>query len=129
MADRVVLSGPFFTKDPGKTVQQNIKAFVDGAVAYGEAKVKASIEAKSSAMPYWTGHTRDHVVGRTQSLRGKEWRYTGVVSANTNGMSRREAIRTKAAAASIEARWHPFRRALYAIAGTIRKLDLTKGLE
>jgi hypothetical protein len=43
-------------------------------------------------------------------------------------MDRADAIRTKAAAASIERRWHPFRR-VAAAGRRAAKANLTKGLE
>lgn len=129
---KVELSGPFFTKDPKATVQKNVMDFLDKLAEYGEAKVRGLIAAKSGRMPNYTGWTHDHIIGRTRAEMargGKRWVSTAVVSANTDGMSRKDAIRTKAAGASIEGRFRPFRSATYAMAARARTVDLTKGLE
>ena len=53
------------------------------------------------------------------------------VGAVTSGMSAKDAIRTKAAAATIERRWGPYRRAKSAVyrSRALISADLTKGLE
>jgi hypothetical protein len=127
----VDFTGPFFTRDPKLTVRGNIRKMLDALSAEMERDVKNQMETRAASMPGWTGWSRDHVVGRTHSLGGKRWGLTAVVSANTNGMDRTDAIRTKAAAATIERRWHPFRRT----AGRARRAravitaNLTAGLE
>ena len=128
---RVDLKGPFFERDPKKTIRHNIRDMLDALVAEMEKDVKVQMEGKSGSMPAWTGWTRDHVVGRTSSLAGKRWGLTAVVSANTAGMDRSKAIRTQAAAASIEARFHPFRRTTSAArrARAVLVANLVKGLE
>lgn len=128
---KVELKGPFFTKDPGKTVRQNIKDFLDKLAEYGEGRVQKAIESKRGKMPYSKGHTRDRVIGRTRAelaRGGKRWAATAVVSANTDGMEKKEAIRTLAAASSIEGRFRPFKSTTYAMAQKARTVDLTKGL-
>lgn len=126
----VELSGPFFTRDPRQTVRQNIRRMMDALASEMEAGVKSGMDAASGGIPLWTGWTRDHVVGRTQSLSGRRWGLTAVVSANTAGMDRPGAIRTKAAAASIERRFHPFRRttARARRARAVLAANLTEGL-
>lgn len=107
---RVDFKGPFFERDPAKTFRQNVRDFLDAVVAEGEKDVRLQIEAKRGSMPHYTGHTAAHVRGRTKSLAGKRWMVTGVVSMDTRDMTRAQAIRTQAAASSIEGRFHPFRR-------------------
>lgn len=129
---KVELSGPFFTKDPGKTVRANIVDFLDRLAEYGEGRIRKAIAGKAGKMPNYTGWTHDHVVGRTRAelaRGGKRWVSVAVVSANTDGMTRKDAIRTKAAGASIEARWRPFKSAAFAMGAKARTVDLTKGLE
>jgi hypothetical protein len=128
----VELSGPFFTRDPGKTIAQNVMDFEDTIAAYGQEKVRSAIVTRAGSMARWTGWTRDHVIGRTRaemSRGGRRWRTVAIVSANTDGMSRADAIRTKAAASSIERRWHPFRRASFAMRAQVSRANFTKGIE
>jgi hypothetical protein len=95
-----------------------------------EADVRGQIDAKAGAMDFYTGWTRSHVIGRAESLSHKPWLATAVVSSNTAGMSRTDAIRTRAAAASIERRFHPYRRTASSVRSSRALLaDLAKGLE
>jgi hypothetical protein len=121
---RVDFTGPFFTKDPAKTLRQNIADMMDRLAAEGERDVKQQISG-------YTGWTHSRVRGRTSSLGGKRWAVTAVISTDTSGMSARDAIRTKAAAASIERRFHPFRRTSTALrrARAVVAANLTKGME
>ena len=129
--DRVDFSGPFFQKDPRKTIRDNIRDMMGGLAKEAERDVQQQIAGRSSSMRSYTGWTHDHVRGRTQSLVGKRWQVSAVVSMNTQGMGARDAIRTQAAAASIERRWHPFRRTASAIrrARAVMSANLTKGIE
>jgi hypothetical protein len=128
---RVDFTGPFFTKDPAKTLRQNIADMMDRLAAEGERDVKQQISGRSGSMPGYTGWTHSRVRGRTSSLGGKRWAVTAVISTDTSGMSARDAIRTKAAAASIERRFHPFRRTSTALrrARAVVAANLTKGME
>jgi hypothetical protein len=103
------LSGPFFEHDPAKTFRQNVRTMLEALAAEGEADVKAQIQARAGSMRHYTGWTRGTVKGRTQSLSGRKWAVSAVISTNTAGMDRKDAIRTKAAGSTIEGRWHPFR--------------------
>lgn len=128
-ASTVELRGPLFEKDPGKTVLENARDMLAELARYGEQKVRADIAARAGRMARYTGWTYEHVKGRVDSNDGKRWYRHAVVSANTDGMVKAEAIRTKAAASTIERRWHPFRRAAFASRAAIKKADLAKGLE
>jgi len=127
---RVDFKGPFFERDPRKTCRANVMDMMDALAAEGKDAVQQEIAANAGRMPRYTGHTRDATRGRTKSLKGKRWQLHAVVSTDTSGMDRAAAIRTKAAAASIERRFHPFRR----VAGRMRRAravisaNLTKGL-
>ena len=127
VTSRITFSGPFFTKDPRKTVRGNIRDMLDDLAAEMEQDVKGQIKGHAGQMPRYSGWTHDHVRGRTESLSGKRWALSAVVSADSSGMDRSTAIRTKAAAATIERRWHPFRRTATAVRRI--KADLAKGLE
>ena len=129
---KIELSGPFFVRDPRKTVRANIRLMLDGlSDELGEA-VKGDIVSHQGAMPNWTGWTLDHTYGYTTSPRtGKHWELWAAVATVSAGMDKKQAIRTKAAAATIEARWHPFRRGKSAVyrARALISANLTKGLE
>ena len=129
--ERVDFSGPFFTKDPVKTIRANIRDMMDALAAEGERDVQQQIAGRAGSMPAYTGWTHDHVRGRTESLAGKQWAVSAVVSMNTTGMAAKDAIRTQAAAAGIEARFHPFRRTTTAIRRSrkIMAANLVKGIE
>jgi hypothetical protein len=131
---KIDLSGPFFTRDPGKTVRANIRDMLDALADEAQAGVRSQIEAQRGSMTRYSGWTTKHTIARTRSelaRGGRRWGLHMVVSANTDGMSRADAIRTKAAAVSIERRWHPYRR----IASALRRArafftaDITKGLQ
>jgi hypothetical protein len=128
---RVDFSGPFFQRDPARTIRDNIRDLMAALAEEGERDVRGQIEQRAGSMPNWTGWTRDHVKGRTASLSGKRWAVTAVVSADSSGMSGATAIRTKAAAASIERRWGPFRKTSTTMrrARAAINANLTKGIE
>ena len=126
----VELQGDFFRKDVDKTFQGNVTDMLHALADWGEKNVKAEIASRSGQMPYYTGWTQEHTVGRVRSYSGKKWYWNAVVSANTEGMNRTDAIRTKAAAAQMEKRFHMFRW----VATASRRArpmvtDLVKGLE
>jgi hypothetical protein len=123
------LSGPFFQRDPGKTVRGNIRRMMEGLAEEGQAAVRDQIS--SHVYKRSTGWTRDHAIGRTQAYSGKQWFLHAVISANTDGMSRDDAIRTKAAASSVERRFHPFRRVATAMrsAKAVLGANLVEGIE
>jgi hypothetical protein len=127
----VELNGNFFRRDPRKTVKGNIRKMMEAMAPEAERLVKTQIEARAGSMPYYTGRTTDNIVGRAQSVSGKSWAATMVVSANTSGMSRGDAIRIKASASGIERRWHPFKRVASALrrSRAVLAANLTEGLE
>jgi len=126
----VAFSGPFFARDVRKTVRQNIRSLMQAVAEEGESAVRAEIQSHAGQMRHSTGHTAAHVRGRTKSLAGRQWEVSAVVSMDTRGMTAKEAIRTQAAAAGIERRWHPYRRVASALrrAKAVISADLTKGL-
>lgn len=127
---QITLEGDFFSRDPSKTFGANVRDMMDALAAEAEKSVRAEIVSRAGSMPYSTGWTARTIRGRTRSLTGKRWRVSAVISADTSGMSRRDAIRTKAAAASIEARWRPFRRTAAAMrrSRAVLAANLTKGM-
>lgn len=69
----VDLTGPFFQRDPGKTLYQNIGKMLEGVAAEGERAVR-------SVYPVHSGAGRAGVVGRVHSLSGKRWVLHAVIS-------------------------------------------------
>lgn len=128
---RITLSGDFFRGDPKKKFDDNVLDMLTKLAAWAEQEVKSAIASRAGRMPFYTGHSRESVRGRVESISGKDWHRHLVVSANTAGMGREEAIATKAAAASIERRWHMFRRVSSAVrrAKPVLQANLTKGME
>lgn len=129
---KVTLDGAFFTRDPRKTVRGNIRDMLDSLADWMEETVQSDIAGHAGQMPFYTGRTRDSIDGYTTSKKtGKRWGLHAAVGAVTFGMDRKNAIRTKAAAATIERRWHPFRRVKSGIyrARPLINANLTKGLE
>lgn len=132
MKTTVTLEGPFFKGDPSKTVRKNIRDMLDALSEWMDETVTSEIESHAGSMRYYTGWTAQHIDGYTTSPKtGKRWQLHAAVAALTQGMSRKDAIRTKAAAASIERRWHPFRRVKTAVyrARPWITADFLKGLE
>ena len=68
------LSGPFFERDPGRTVRGNIREMLEGLAEEGERIV-------TSLWPVLTGAGRAGTRGRAESLAGKPWFLHAVVSA------------------------------------------------
>lgn len=127
----VDFEGNFFRRDPGKTFRANVRDMLDDLAEWMEAEVESQVRGHASAMPAWTGWSADHVLGRTTSVSGRRWGTWARVSSFTGGLERTDAIRTKAAAATIERRWHPFRQVKSAIyrARPLITANLTEGLE
>lgn len=129
---KIELSGHFFERNPGKTLYKNIGDMLQGLSGEMERLVADDIRSHEGSMPYWTGWSADHVKGYTTSpTTGKHWTLWAAVGSVTAGMDRKQAIRTKASAATIERRWHPYRRVKSAVyrARAVISADLTKGLE
>lgn len=131
----VELSGPFFQRDPAQTFSENIKRALEGFASEGQ-KVIASLlmSGAGGREPIYRlspDRVADHVVGRVQSLTGREWRATAVVSVNNSGLSADEGISLMAAASSLERRLGAFRKATRAsrLTATVVRANLTKGIE
>ena len=129
---KVELSGNFFTKDPAKTVRGNIRDMLAALAEEMEEQVQDQIEARAGQMPRSVGWSRAHVKGYVTSPKtGKRWQLWAAVGSVTTGMDASTAIRTKAAAATIERRWHPYRKVKSGVfrARALISADLSKGLE
>lgn len=99
----VDLSGPFFERDPGKTLRGNIEQMMAGTAREGERTARESFRAGEGArapISYGQGRVADHVIGRVVSRIGRKWRASAVISVNTlHGFSQRDARAIMAAGA------------------------------
>lgn len=125
----IVADGPFFDRDPTRTLDENVRDFLDRFAEEGERDLVARI---SSIPPRGvrTGQTRAKVRGRTRAHSGKRWKRTAVIGIPNVGMTETEAISTYAAMAGIERRYHPVRDMASALnsATAISSADLTRGM-
>src|SRR5262245_16612573 len=106
-------TGPFFSKDPRKTFLANARDFLDEVADEGAADVIAQMlvgQAGRRPIRQLGDHVSEHVVGRTQSLRGRRWQYTAVVSVNNTGLTKAEGISLMAAASEVERQTGAFKR-------------------
>lgn len=140
----IALEGPFFTADLGKTLVANAHDLVARMAQIGEAEARARVAGapRRTAGPSYSG---SRIRGRTAALGGHRWSVTAVISADTTGLSRAQAVRVQAALAG---RHNPVDRDGFRIGttpghegtakvfsgtarvlrGLARELDLTKGL-
>lgn len=130
ISTEVTPSGPFFRRDPGKMLRQNIRDLMEVAADRAADSLRRRISSRQTLMPNWTGWTLDRVVGRVHNLAGQRWGMTAKVQISAHGLDRADAIRTKAAAATIERRWHVIRATRSIILRDLRALrhDLTEGM-
>lgn len=123
MKTHVVLSGPFFRKDPELTMRGNIRKMMAGIAAEGERVVKANY-------PVATGFGQGGVVGRVKSLSGKPWMATAVVS-QTRAYRWPSGGPKRYRGGKSEARHHMFRSAYRDLqrSRAVLRANLTEGLE
>lgn len=153
----VEIDGPFFTADLAKTVDANVHDLLTEMAKAGEAMAQglAAGAPRKTAGPSWSASL---IRGRVVSLRSKQWHTTAVVSVDTTGLSKEQAVsaqarmagRRKAIGTRRESRLGGlvYRETSYALGtmpgheGTagvfsktaaglrrlVKKLDLTKGL-
>ena len=137
---KAMLEGPFFTRNPGATVLGNIRHMLYEVGKLAASEVRRAIESHRGEMPRWTGWSARHVTSRTRGALDN--RLQAFVFLDTEGMTREDAIRTKAAGAGrtqgmrgttpgIEGRWHPFRKTKNTIVRSraVIGANLTKGIE
>lgn len=130
-ATTIDLSGPFFERDPALTFRRNVRELMDQIAEAGESDVKAQLaQGQSSRYPLGMGLGRVsvHVVGRTQSLAGKRWAVTAVVSPRTTGLDAKRAIKVMAAASWLEESTGAFKRSASRIRKASKLNNLTEGM-
>jgi hypothetical protein len=128
---QVSFSGPFFQKDPAKTLAANIRDLLEETVGLMAADVRQQVEAgegRRSAIRAIGPNARvsQYIRGRVASLSGKPWHYYGVISPDRSGLDAKQATALYAAASEVERRTHAFNRTSRATKR--QKTDLTKGL-
>lgn len=133
IATSIDKTGPFFTHDPAKTFRQNARVMLEAVAAEGQEDVRVQLRAGESTrapINLLRDRVADHAIGRVRSLSGKRWALTAVISVNNSGFSRREGISLMAAAASVERRFHPFRRTASRLrsARAVNQAELAKGM-
>lgn len=99
-------SGPFFTKDPEKTIIDNVQKMMQGIATEGATAARTGLASgqQSRALIRELGdRVSDHVIGRVESRTGKEWHVAAVVQVYNQGLSAAES-RSLMAAASYVAR-------------------------
>ncbi len=117
----VTLEGPFFSRDPGKTLYQNIGNMLDKLAAEMQGEVRAGVESGDDFAPFKSSD----VIGYTTSVKtGKHWSTWAAV-----GVVGSDSVR--AAAAAYEGQFHPFRKVKSDVyrARAILSADLAKNLE
>ena len=131
----MVLTGPFFTKDPRLTFRQNARVMLAAIADEGETDVKVQMEAgESGRKPISTRVTPNrvagHVVGRVKGMSGKPWAVTAVVSVNNSGFTKAQGKALMAAASRVEGEVHAFRKTTNRLKRSrkINAAELLKGL-
>lgn len=126
---KLQLSGNFFSRDPSKTIRHNIVDMLEALAGEMQDVTRREIASHQGEIPGWSGWSLAHTEGYVAW--NKRWSMWAAVGAYTLGMSAKDAIRTKAAAATIERRWHPYRNVKGAVyrARAVIGADLAKGLE
>lgn len=121
---RISLSGPFFQKDPAKTLEQNIQAMLEAVAREGEQDVTAQAAGHQRTGAFYAG-----IEGRVRSIRGRHWLATAVVSQShvypwPGGGSRQYR------GGKLEARYHMFRRTASRLrrSRAVNQAELTKGM-
>lgn len=131
----VDLSGPFFEKNPGETIRQNIERLMGSIAKAGVAEVRrgfAQNQVSRAPISRLGDRVADHIIGRTfarPSEGGRRWHASGVIQVYNEGLSDVQSRSLMAAAASIEGRQNVIRKATREIGQRLRQIDLTEGLD
>lgn len=89
----VEFEGPFFIGDNYRKIGENTREFMEQIAKWGEMRVKERLGP---------GRTSALYRGRVENLGGRPWRRAAVISPDTRGLSRNEAISVMAAAHELE---------------------------
>lgn len=122
--ESVELAGPFFEKDPAKTIRANIRDMLEQLAR----RMEQDVRDHSPTGP--TGNFREGITGRVASLSGRPWFMSAVVSQQHvypwPGGGRAEYRGGK-----LERKYHMFRRTASRVRSMreVLNAELTKGLE
>jgi hypothetical protein len=123
-ATTIVLSGPFFEKDPAKTLSQNVQTMLEAVAQEGESDVKAQAAGHQRTGAFYNG-----IEGRVRSVSGKHWLRTAVVSEThvypwPNGGAKQYR------GGKLEAHYHMFRTTASRLrrSRAVNQAELTKGM-
>jgi hypothetical protein len=131
----VALSGPFFTKDPGKTIGENIERLMEEIAKRGAEDARRGFASGSGSRQVISrlgDRVADHVIGRVvarPSKGGRRWHAAGVVQVYNEGLSDVQGRSLMAAASILEGRTNTIRKVARNMGAALRKIDLTKGLD
>ncbi len=130
----VEFKGGFFRRDPGETMLRNVRKMMAGVAKEGEEIVRGRLRMGQSGrapIALLGGRVAEHVHGRVDSLAGKPWLATAVISVNNAGYSAEQGKSLMAAASTVEGRTHAFRQTYLELrrARAVLAANLTEGLE
>lgn len=132
---KIDFSGPFFTKDPEKTILANVAKMMQGIADEGAANARERLVAGAGGRALvreLNDRVADHVVGRVSARSGKRWTAAAVVQVFNEGMSVGQGRSLMAAASIVEGRTRAIAnvtRQLRSAARSVLRANLTEGLE
>lgn len=130
--ESIELAGPFFEKDPAKTIRANIRDLLEQLAR----RMEQDVRDHSPTGP--TGNFREGITGRVASLSGRPWFLSAVVSQQhvypwgERGTQGGPAnARAQYRGGKLEAKYHMFRRTASRARGMreVLSAELVKGLE
>jgi hypothetical protein len=127
-------TGPFFQKDPEKTILQNVSKMMKGVAEEGAAAAREGLLTGSGGrapVGLLGDRVADHVIGRTESRAGRLWTAAAVVQVLNEGFSAKEGTSLMAAASIVESRTKAISRVTRQLraARAVLRANLTEGLE
>lgn len=127
-------SGPFFERDPEKTIIDNVQKMMLALAEEGASATRTGLSygAQERALIRELGdRVAEHVVGRVQSRSGKEWHTAAVVQVYNEGLSAAESRSLMAAASYVERQTRAVRNVTRQIrsARAVLTANLTAGIE
>lgn len=127
-------SGPFFTRDPEKTITENVHKMMLAIAEEGATAARTSMrqgEGQRDLVRELGVRASDYVVGRVKSRAGTPWLRAAVVQVLNEGLSAGEGRSLMAAASAVEGETHTFRNIARQLrsARAVLRANLTEGIE
>ena len=118
------LSGPFFEKDPVKTLSENVQTMLEAVAKEGESDVAAQAAGHQKSGAFYRG-----IEGRVRSVAGKHWLRTAVVS-ETHVYPWPGGGSKQYRGGKLEAKYHMFRTTATRLrrSRAVNQAELTKGM-